>query len=151
MKRILFIVLSGLIFSCTSVAKDYQTKSSTMDRYNFTQNVPQTFLINKKGEVVFRHKGFTRAVAKAFDNPYKLENSEFHMSQFEKILGEPIAYSDTGYTLIEMVWDQNSECPPCDRQVKLNNAVIKSFEKKGIDIEKHTIQVEVISSYVKDW
>lgn len=150
----LSLTLFGLVFSTASIAKDYQVKSPTLFRYDFSSRVPQTFVLDKNGDVVYHQFKASNNVRKAINRTEKLNNSEHHISQFEKILGEPISYNDSGYTLVEVVWDKSSypqNCDPCDKQMKINGGFIKAVEKKDISIERHTIHVEFVESFIKDW
>lgn len=152
-KSILLMFFSGVL-SFSSFAHDYRVKDPIFFRYDFSTRVPQTFLINKDGEVVYHQFSAKRNVLNALDNPQKLKNSEYHMSQFDNILGEPISYNNSGYTLVEIIWDKPSHpqnCDPCDRQVKINSAFLNAMKKKNIAIERSTIYVEFVETFIMDW
>jgi len=154
MKKLLPVLFLGIAFSTGINAKEYFIKGPQFFRHDFSTSVPQTFLVNRNGEIVFHHEGKTRKIRQAINSPKKLESSDHLMSQLSKVLDETIKYDESDYTLVEIIWDKDSHdknCNPCDSQVKINSAFIKAMSKKGITINRDTVYQIYVASFVKDW
>ena len=85
---------------------------------------PVTYLINRKGETVFKQNGVARDLARHFTNTKPIDSSENDLAILSKQLPDDYDFSGYDYTLFIVRQQKDEHCPPCKKQNSINEKVM---------------------------
>lgn len=90
----------------------------------FGSFTPLTYLVNRKGETVFKQKSVARDLARHFTNTSPIASSEKDLAILSKQLPDGYDFSDYDFTLFLVGTQKDEHCPPCKKQNAINEKVV---------------------------
>lgn len=102
----------------------------------FGNVTPLTYLVNRKGETVFKQNSVARDLARHFTNTKPIDSSENDLAILSKQLPDDYEFSDYDYTLFLVGAQKDEHCPPCKKQNSINEKVIGLLEQYNVHYVK---------------
>ncbi|WP_032097073.1 hypothetical protein [Alteromonas sp. LTR] len=102
----------------------------------FGNVTPLTYLVNQKGEAVFKQAGVARDLARHFTNTKPIDSSDNDLAMLSKQLPDDYDFSDYDYTLFIVRAQKDEHCPPCKKQNSINEKVMERLNELRVHYVK---------------